>query len=86
MRTTATMLGYNNRHVWLRIPPEVFGRSITLTMPRSWLTHGHAKALAFEVEVNPNSLVMKEELSGFQADVKVIKVLEWNEDVCRART
>ena len=68
MKTTAQVLGRNNRLVWMKIPDA--WENIILTMPESVLIHGTRTADEVRVEVDPDSLYT--EGPHYRAKVKVL--------------
>ena len=80
--TDAALLGYNKKHVWLRIPWQRDSYRI-LTLPRSFLPRGMATADWLKIEYDAKSIrsYTAEELQGgFTGDVTILHAIWRQQD------
>lgn len=70
MKVDLEIVGRNRRYVWFRLPQNVMGMGVILTMPRKTLSRGLASATLVEAEVDPDSVYHTGH--GWVADMEVL--------------
>lgn len=70
MRVQAEILGYNKKHVWIRIPYANAHK--ILTLPRNTLKRGQSTAHMVELDYDVTSL---KRTTYYTADVEILRVI-----------